>query len=76
MQDDDQRKNESRNENSLKLVKFFEDIKSSFMKTNEMFKVIDLKLNRCQLNLDEILESQTKLEQKIEDLFKDAVAII
>lgn len=76
MQDDDQRKNESRNENALKLVKFFEVIKSIFMKTNEMFKVIDLKLNRCQLNLDEILESQTKLEQKIEDLFKDAVAII
>jgi phage-related minor tail protein len=76
MQDDDQRKNESRNENALKLVKFFEDTKSIFMKTNEMFKVIDLKLNRCQLNLDEILESQTKLEQKIEDLFKDAVAII
>ncbi len=76
MQDDDQRKNESRNENALKLVKFIEDTKSIFMKTNEMFKVIDLKLNRCQLNLDEILESQTKLEQKIEDLFKDAVAII
>ena len=76
MQDDDQRKNESRNENALKLVKFFEDTKSIFMKTNEMFKVIDLKLNRCQLNLDEILESQTKLEQKIEDLFKDAVTII
>ena len=74
MQDDDQRKNESRNENAL--VKFIEDTKSIFMKTNEMFKVIDLKLNRCQLNLDEILESQTKLEQKIEDLFKDAVAII
>jgi hypothetical protein len=76
MQDDDQRKNESRNENALKLVKFIEDTKSIFIKTNEMFKVIDLKLNRCQLNLDEILESQTKLEQKIEDLFKDAVAII
>ena len=76
MQDDDQRKNESRNENALKLVKFIEDTKSIFMKTNEMFKVIDLKLNRCQLNLDEILESQTKLEQKIEDLFKDAVTII